>query len=107
MSSFVVNPETLQALQQAVAGLAVELENGPSATAGYGSTYYLDGETRTGYMISGGQLNGADTCLDPFFQAWSDSLGQIGQNMENVAKALGAAAERYAEVDDHVCLANP
>jgi hypothetical protein len=24
-----------------------------------------------------------------------------------VARALGAAAERYAEVDDHVCLANP
>ena len=61
-----------------------------------------------GYQISGGQLNGAELFgLDSFFSAWQNSLGEIGENMGNVAKALANAAERYAEVDDHVCLVNP
>jgi hypothetical protein len=63
--------------------------------------------TRTGFDIAGGQLGGAEDCIYPFFNAWANSLSQMGQNMESVAKALGNAAERYAEVDDHVCLGNP
>ncbi len=105
MSKFVVNPETLEALQQAVIGLAVELENGGAPTAEYASSSTPDNSWQRG--VHGGQLNGADQVFDPFFAAWTASLGQIGQNMENVAKALADAAQYYAEVDQHVCLLNP
>jgi hypothetical protein len=111
MSKFVVDPQSLEALQACVLGLAAELENGPSATAGMQSTYQMgpgitanDGQN---FDIAGGQLNGLDGPLDEFLSAWQNSLGQIGGNIERVANALAAAAERYAEVDDHVCLANP
>jgi hypothetical protein len=110
MSSFTVTPESLEALQHAVLGLAAELDNGPSATAGYEGTMRLlpgMGQGTDGYDIAGGQINGAELYLDPFFGRWRSSLGEIGENMVNVAQALGNAAERYAEVDDHVCLVNP
>jgi hypothetical protein len=75
------------------------------------SAYHLAANTwgvaGDSYDIAGGQLNGLDQALDSFFAAWQNSLGQIGGNMERVATALSTAAERYAEVDDHVCLANP
>jgi uncharacterized protein YukE len=105
MSKFVVNPETLEALQQAVMGLAVELEYGSAPTSQYASTSTPYDSWQHG--VHGGQLGGADQEFDPFFAAWSASLGQIGQNIENVAKALANAAYHYAEVDDHVCLVNP
>jgi len=105
MSKFVVNPETLEALQHAVMGLALELEYGSVPTAQYASSSTPYNAWQKG--VHGGELNGAEQVFDPFFAAWTASLGQIGQNIENVANALGNAAEHYAEVDDHVCLLNP
>jgi hypothetical protein len=108
MSSFVVTPQSLEALQHAVLGLAAELDNGASATTPYAGSMIRDPSAKLGYDISGGQLNGAESFgLQTFLNNWQNSLGEIGQNIANVAKALGAAAERYAEVDDHVCLVDP
>ncbi len=106
MSSFEVNVQTLEALQQAVEGLAVELENGSYLVGPYsGSSLEYGGSPYA--KVSGGQLGGADLALGEFFDNWQNALGQIGKNMENVATALANAAENYAEVDDHVCLVNP
>lgn len=106
MSTFVVNVQTLEALQQAVMGLAVELDNGGYLVGPYaGSSLEYGGSPYE--TVSGGQLAGADIALGEFFDNWQSSLGQIGKNMEDVATALGNAAENYAEVNDHVCLVNP
>lgn len=112
MSSFVVTTESLQALQACVLGLAADLDGGPSmVTQAMQSTSQMgpgmrasDGQS---FELAGGQLNGLDLPLEQFLGAWQNSLSQIGDNIERVANALAAAAERYAEVDDHVCLANP
>lgn len=105
MSKFVVNPETLEALQQAVIGLALELEDGAAPTAQYASSSTPYNSWQRG--VHGGQLNGADQVFAQFFGAWTAALGQIGQNIENVGKALANAAQYYAEVDEHVCLPDP
>ena len=107
MSSFTVTPENLEALQHAVLGLAAEIDAGPKVLTGIvggayssGSSKYIDGG-------AGSVFNGGDPGISNFFESWQGSLGEIGENMVRVARALSAAAERYSEVDDHVCLANP
>jgi hypothetical protein len=114
MSSFTVTPESLHALEGLVLGLAAELYKGPSATDGMMSTYQskpgigISGVGDTSEMdITGGQLNGVDVTVHTFFAAWYYSLGEIGGNMERVAKALAAAAQRYTEVDNNVIPAKP
>jgi hypothetical protein len=86
MSKFVVNPESLEVLQKAVIGLALELEHGSAPTPQFASSSTPYNAWQKG--IHGGELAGAEQVFDPFFAAWTASLGQIGQNIENVAKAL-------------------
>jgi hypothetical protein len=107
MSSFVVNVQTLEALQGAVMGLAVELENAPGLGSQFAGTNAVTGRLAPDASVSGGELNGADVVFSNFFTHWQSALGQIGNNMEAVAKALANAAEAYAENEDHVCLVNP
>jgi hypothetical protein len=102
MSKFVVNTESLEAVQEALAGLALELYYGKKPTARYASDLTAYG-TATGF----GQLGGADQVFGLFFAGWEGWLSKTATSIENVAQALGNAAEYYAEVDQHVCVPNP
>jgi hypothetical protein len=97
MSSFVVNPQTLRALQRSVLGLAVELYNGGNLTIYYG----YDRVDRADNPIQYGSLNEGDDPLGDFFTAWQGSLAEIGASMENVSQKLGAAAAAYVATDRH------
>jgi hypothetical protein len=99
MSSFTVTPESLDALQHAVLGLAAELDSGPTALALAPSSVGVPA-SRAGAMY--GSLNGGDDPLGYFLNCWEHSLGEIGENMVRVARALGTAAERYSVVDNNV-----
>jgi hypothetical protein len=107
MSGFTVTPDNLEALQHAVLGLAAELDRGPDVVDGIVTSAYSSGSSSYIDGGAGSVFNGGDEGIGDFFQSWHGSLGAIGENMVRVARALGAAAERYAEVDDNVCLANP
>lgn len=102
MSTFKVDTQTLQALHYSLIGLAAELLDGSKPTARYASQLTAYG-TASGF----GQLGGADEVFSDFFRGWEGWLSNSATNIENVAKALGNAAEHYAEVDQHVCLPNP
>jgi hypothetical protein len=96
MSKFVVNSQSLRALQQAVLGLAVELENGGEAMTPYGYSSRPDPSTNYSSEITNyGVLNGGDEALQDFFTAWQASLAVIGNNIETLSKQLGSAAEAY------------
>jgi hypothetical protein len=103
MSSFVVNPKTLRALQNSVLGLAAELYNGANLSDHYGWTR----EDSSGQPIQDGSLNEADELLSDFFAAWQGSLAEIGANMEDVAKKLGAAADGYVATDNNCMPSGP
>jgi hypothetical protein len=96
MSKFVVNSHSLRALQQAVLGLAVELENGSQAMTPYGYSSRPDPTTNDSTEIANyGVLNGGDEALQEFFTAWQASLAVIGNNIETLSKQLGTAADSY------------
>ena len=96
MSRFVVNSHSLRALQQAVLGLAMELENGSQAMGPYGYSSRPDPATNYSTQIANyGVLNGGDEALGEFFAAWQQSLAVTGKNIEALAKQLGSAADSY------------
>jgi hypothetical protein len=96
MSRFVVNSHSLRALQQAVLGLAEELENGSQAMDPYGYSSRPDPATNYSSVIADyGVLNGGDEMLGEFFGAWQRSLAVTGKNIETLAKQLGSAADEY------------
>ena len=88
MSRFVVNSHSLRALQQAVLGLAVELENGSQAMGPYGYSSRPDPATNYSTQIADyGVLNGGDEALGEFFAAWQQSLAVIGKNIEALSSS--------------------
>jgi hypothetical protein len=93
MSSFVVNTQTLEVLKDAVDALAVELLEGKN----------LGEKCGFNAIGAGGHINDQQLIFYQFFGAWTNSIGEIGQNMENVSNALGNAAERYFEADHNAC----
>jgi hypothetical protein len=93
MSKFTVNTHSLRALQQAVVGIAEELENGSQVTLPYG--YRDSGNPYSANDGNYGVLNGGDEALADFFTAWQASLAVTGKNIENLAKELGSAADAY------------
>ncbi len=96
MSRFVVNSHSLRALQQAVLGLATELENGSQAMGPYGYSSRPDPATNYSAEIANyGVLNGGDEALGAFFDAWQQSLAVTGKNIETLSKQLGSAADSY------------
>jgi hypothetical protein len=96
MSRFVVNSHSLRALQQAVLGLAEELENGSQAMVPYGYSSRPDPTTNDATEIANyGVLNGGDEALQDFFDAWQRSLAVTGKNIETLSKQLGSAADQY------------
>jgi hypothetical protein len=96
MSRFVVNSHSLRALQQAVLGLAEELENGSEAMGPYGYSSRPDPTTNYSTEIANyGVLNGGDEALSEFFAAWQRSLAVTGKNIETLSKQLGSAADEY------------
>lgn len=96
MSTFKVNSHSLRALQQAVLGVAVELENGGQSTGPYGYSSRPDPSTNYSSTIASyGELNFGDEALGTFFTAWEASLAVIGSNIETLSKQLGSAADEY------------
>ncbi|HEX3690220.1 MAG TPA: hypothetical protein VHV28_10990 [Solirubrobacteraceae bacterium] len=96
MSTFVVNTHSLRALQQAVLGLAEELENGSQVMGPYGYSSRPDPATNDSSEIANyGVLNGGDEALSEFFGAWQRSLAVTGKNIETLSKQLGSAADEY------------
>ena len=96
MSRFVVDSHSLRALQQAVLGLAEELENGSAAMGPYGYSSRPDPATNYSTEIADyGVLNGGDEALSEFFAAWQQSLAVTGKNIETLSKQLGSAADQY------------
>lgn len=96
MSRFVVNSHSLRALQQAVLGLAEELENGSQSMEPYGYSSRPDPATNYSTEIANyGVPNGGDEALGEFFSAWQRSLAVIGKNIETLSKQLGSAADQY------------
>lgn len=100
MSTFKVNSHSLRALQQAVLGVAVELENGGQSMMPYG--YSSRPDPSTNYMTtidSYGELNAGDEALGTFFSAWEAALAVIGKNIEGLSKQLGDAADEYERAE--------
>lgn len=100
MSTFKVNSHSLRALQQAVLGVAVELENGGQSMMPYG--YSARPDPSTNYMTtidSYGELNAGDEALGTFFTAWEAALAVIGKNIEGLSKQLGDAADEYERAE--------
>lgn len=96
MSSFQVNSHSLRALQQAVLGLAVELDGGGQAMTPYGYSSRPDPSTQYATTIDNyGELNFGDGPMGDFFTAWEASLAVIGNNIETLSKKLGSAADEY------------
>ena len=99
MSRFVVNTHSLRALEQAVLGLAEELENGSRVMDPYGYTPSDNPDPYAPEDPNYGVLNFGDEALQPFFDAWQKSLIVTGKNIENLAKQLGSAAGQYEQAE--------
>jgi hypothetical protein len=97
MSSFQVTPASLRALQQSMIGLAVEFEDGATPSGHYGEGSSVDAG---GQLTNVGQLNEADEALQPFYDAWENSLAVTGKMMVDLAKELGKAATDYENTEN-------
>jgi hypothetical protein len=99
MSTFVVNAESLRALQSSMIGLAVEFESGDTVSSNYGEGSATDA---AGQLKNPGQLNEADEALQPFYDAWENSLAVTGKMMVDLAKELGRAATNYQNTENAI-----
>jgi hypothetical protein len=94
MSTFIVDTESLKALQSTLLGVALEIEHGADQTAQY------DEYRGAGRLNPWGQLNGADEVFTPFFRNWEYWLGGVANNIIAVARALQDAVWAYEQADD-------
>ncbi|MDQ6775289.1 MAG: hypothetical protein M3071_03495 [Actinomycetota bacterium] len=88
MASLSVDPTTLRALQNTIAGLQTELDGMQKIAPSFQA------------LIGGGGLEGA---VGHFLDAWHTGVGLIGDDIDNVIKRLGQAAKGYD--DTEACIA--
>jgi len=96
MSSFTVDPNTMEALRASIVELYLEL-----AGVAHRSTPSYHG------VLGGGSLEGE---VGSFMDAWRGGLKVIAHDMANVSESLYTAAENYRSSDGYVggaCLAGP
>ncbi|HEX4109425.1 MAG TPA: hypothetical protein VHX88_14910 [Solirubrobacteraceae bacterium] len=87
MSSFVVDPYTLEALQATLAGLAGDL------SSMHGTLHPPEGS------LGGGSLEGD---IGSFLGAWHTGIALMEGDMQNVVERLGQAAKAYAQSESLV-----
>ena len=91
MSTFTVDPATLEALQSTISGLYAELSGMHSVAPSCGGA------------IGGSDLEGE---LSNFLNAWHTGIGLIEGDMQKVVQRLAEAARGYCQSETYVTAAS-
>jgi hypothetical protein len=91
MTTFTVDPLTLEALQQTISSLYEELSNMNRCEHSFAGA------------VGGGDLEGQ---IKGFIDAWHTGVGLIEGDMQKVVQRLGEAAQAYAQSETYITQAS-
>jgi len=91
MTTFTVDPSTLDALEATISGLYDELSGMHCIAPSFSG------------MLGGSDLEGE---VSHFLSAWHSGVSQIEGDMQKVVQALGQAAQRYGQTETSISAAS-
>ena len=90
MTTFTVDPATLQELSFTLSGVHSEMQNMHGVATGYEG------------LLGGSDLEGE---VEHFCSHWNYGIGQLADHMSTVVERLNAAAQGYAKSEGYIATA--
>ncbi len=90
MTTFTVDPATLQELCSTLSGVHSEMQNMHGVATGYEG------------LLGGSDLEGE---VEHFCSHWNYGIGQLADHMTKVVQRLNAAAQGYAKSEGYIATA--